>query len=158
DGAFTVDEARRILSSANDVGLGIRIHAEQLAHTGAARLAADLKCASADHLDHVTEDDAKALATQGVVGVLVPVASLYTRTGRWDHARRLRDGGVTLAIATDCNPGTAWCESMPYAMQLACLEMGLPVDVVVRAATLGGARALRLDDRGHLGIGARGDL
>jgi imidazolonepropionase len=70
----------------------------------------------------------------------------------------LRDAGVTLAIATDCNPGTAWCESMPYAVQLACLGMGLAVDEALRAATLGGANALRLGDRGHLGVGARGDL
>jgi imidazolonepropionase len=77
---------------------------------------------------------------------------------RWEHARTLRDAGCTLAIATDCNPGTAWCESMPYAMQLACLAMGLDVETTLRAATLGGAQALRRDDVGHLGVGARGDL
>jgi imidazolonepropionase len=98
------------------------------------------------------------MARAGVVAVLVPVTSLYTRSGRWDHARRLADAGCTLAVATDCNPGTSWCESMPYAMQLACLEMGLPVETVLRAATAGGAAALRRDDIGHLGTGARGDL
>jgi imidazolonepropionase len=77
---------------------------------------------------------------------------------RWDHARTLLDAGCTLAVATDCNPGTAWCESMPYAMQLACLAMGLHVETVLRAATLGGAAALRRTDVGHLGVGARGDL
>ena len=76
----------------------------------------------------------------------------------WGHGRTLLDAGCTLAVATDCNPGTAWTESMPYAMQLACLGMGLPVDLVLRAATLGGAKALRRDDVGHLAIGARGDL
>jgi imidazolonepropionase len=70
----------------------------------------------------------------------------------------LRDAGCTLAIATDCNPGTAWCESMPYAMQLACLAMGLDVETTLRAATLGGAAALRRTDIGNLGTGARGDL
>jgi imidazolonepropionase len=158
DGAFTVDEARLILTAAAGHGFGLRIHAEQVAHTGAAALAADLGCASADHLDHVTAADAAAMARAGVVAVLVPVTSLYTRSGRWDHARRLADAGCTLAVATDCNPGTSWCESMPYAMQLACLEMGLPVDTVLRAATAGGAAALRRDDIGHLGTGARGDL
>ena len=158
DGAFTVDEARRILTSARERGLGLRMHAEQLARTGGAQLAAELGCASADHLDHVTEDDARALAAAGVVATLVPVASLYSRSMRWHHARTLRDAGCTLAIATDCNPGTAWCESMPYAMQLACLAMGLDVETTLRAATLGGAAALRRTDIGNLGIGAKGDL
>jgi imidazolonepropionase len=158
DGAFTVEETRLILTAAAAAGLGGRIHAEQLTHTGAATLAAELRAASADHLDHVTEADARALAAAGTVAVVVPVCSLYTRSGRWGHAGLLRDAGCTLAIATDCNPGTAWCESMPYAMQLACLAMGLPADVVLRGATLGGARALRRDDVGHLSPGARADL
>lgn len=158
DGAFTVDEARRILVAARAVGLGLRVHAEQLSHSGAALLAAELGCASADHLDHVTEADAAALAAAGVVAVLVPVCSLYTRSGRWDHARVLRAAGAPLAVATDCNPGSAWCESMPYAMQLACLAMGLPPETVLRAGTLGGAAALGRDDLGHLGVGAKADL
>lgn len=158
DGAFTVEEARRILTAARDAGLGLRIHAEQLTRTGAARLAAELRCASADHLDHVDATDARALADAGVVAVLVPVVGLYSRTFHWGHARRLIDAGCTLAIATDCNPGTAWCESMPYAVQLASLAMGLPVAMALRAATLGGAQALRRSDVGHLSPGARGDL
>jgi imidazolonepropionase len=158
DGAFTAHEARRILVAARAAGLGLRMHAEQLAHTGAAAVAAELRCASADHLDHVSADDAAALAAAGVVAVLVPVCSLYTRSGRWDHAGLLRDAGCTLAVATDCNPGSAWCESMPYAMQIACLAMGLPAEVVLRAGTLGGAAALHRDDIGHLGVGARADL
>ena len=157
-GAFTVDETRLILTAARAAGLGLRMHAEQLSRTGAAMLAAELGCASADHLDHVTAEDAKALAAAGVTAVVVPVCSLYTRSQRWDHAARLRDAGCTLAIATDCNPGTAWSESMPYAMQLAALAMGLAPEAVLRAGTLGGAAALRRDDIGHLGIGARADL
>ena len=158
EGAFTVDEARRILTAARAAGLGLRIHAEQVAATGAARLAAELRCASADHLDHVTPADAAALAAAGVIAVLVPVVGLYSRSQRWDHAAILRKAGCTLAIATDCNPGTAWSESMPLAVQLACLAMGLPVDVALRAATVGGAAALGRDDVGHLGVGALGDL
>jgi imidazolonepropionase len=158
EGAFTVDEARQVLATARDAGFGLRMHAEQLSHTGAALLAAELGCASADHLDHVTTDDARALAGAGTVAVLVPVCSLYTRTQRYDHARVLRDAGCTLAVATDCNPGSAWSESMPYAMQLACLAMGLDPETVLRAGTLGGAAALRRDDVGHLGVGARADL
>jgi imidazolonepropionase len=158
DGAFTVEEARTILRAARGAGLGLRMHAEQLSHTGAALLAAELGCASADHLDHATSEDARAMAAAGVVAVLVPVTSLYTRSNRWSHARTLRGGGCTLAVATDCNPGTAWCESMPYAVQLACLGMGLAVDEALRAATFGGAAALRRPDVGHLDIGARADL
>ena len=158
EGAFTVDEARRILVAARAAGLGLRLHAEQLSHSGAALLAAELGCSSADHLDHVTEADAAALAAAGVVAVLVPVCSLYTRSGRWDHAQVLREAGAPLAVATDCNPGSAWCESMPYAMQLACLAMGLPPETVLRAGTLGGAAALGRDDLGHLGVGAKADL
>jgi imidazolonepropionase len=158
EGAFTVDDARRILTAARADGMGTRIHAEQLSHSGAALLAAEVGCASADHLDYVTPEDATALAVAGVVGVLVPVASLYTQSNRWSHAAVLRDAGVTLAVATDCNPGTAWCESMPYAIQLACLGMGLGIDEALQAATLGGAKALRRDDVGHLAGGAAGDL
>jgi imidazolonepropionase len=158
EGAFTVEEARRILTAGRTAGLGLRIHAEQLAHTGAAGLAAELGCASADHLDHVTADDARALAVAGVVTVVVPVVSLYTRSMQWSQGGTLLDAGCTIAVATDCNPGSAWTESMPYAMQLAALGMGLPVEVVLRAATLGGAAALRRDDIGHLGVGACGDL
>jgi imidazolonepropionase len=157
-GAFTVDEARRILTAAGEAGLGTRIHAEQLTHTGASALAAELGCASADHLDHVTDADASALAAAGVVAVLLPTVSLSARSLDPDHVARLRAAGVELALATDCNPGTSWCESMPYAIQLGCLLYGLDVGTAFAAATRGAARALRRDDVGHLTVGAWGDL
>jgi imidazolonepropionase len=157
-GVFTVEEARRVLSAARDHGLGLRLHAEEIARTGAAALAAEIGCASADHLEHVSPEDARAMAAAGVVGVLLPTVTLSLRSQAWGHAAILREAGVELALATDCNPGTSWCESMPYAVQLACLAMGLSVDEAFRAATLGAARSLRLDDVGHLGQGARGDL
>jgi imidazolonepropionase len=157
-GVFTVDEARHILTAAKDAGLGLRLHAEEIARTGAAGLAAELGCASADHLEHVSPEDAAAMAAAGVVGVLLPTVTLSLRSQAWGHAEVLRDAGVELALATDCNPGTSWCESMPYAIQLGCLAMGLSVAEAFRAATLGGAHALRRDDVGHLGAGALGDL
>ena len=157
-GAFSVEEARRILVRARQCGLGLRLHAEELGATGAARLAAELRCASAEHLEHVTSADARALAAAGVVGVLLPTVTLSLRSGAWGHAQVLREAGVELALATDCNPGTSWCESMPYAIQLGCLAMGLPVDEAFRAATLGAAHSLQRDDIGHLGTGARADL
>lgn len=156
--AFSLEETRRVLEAARAAGLGLRVHAEQTARTGGALLAAELGCASADHLEHVDAEAAAAMAAAGVVAVLVPVVSLATQSAAWEHARVLRAAGCTLALATDCNPGTAWCESMPYAIQLGCMAMGLSVDEAVRAATLGGAQALRRDDIGQLRPGSRGDL
>jgi len=157
-GVFTLDETRLIMEHAQNHGLGLRLHAEEIAHTGAAGLAAELGCASADHLEHVTVADAEKMAAAGVVGVLLPTVTLSLRTFEFGQVRRLREAGVQLALATDCNPGTSWCESMPYVVQLACLVYGLSVDEALRAATWGGAQALRRDDVGHLGVGARGDL
>jgi imidazolonepropionase len=88
----------------------------------------------------------------------VPLAGLQTRDTSGAHYRRLRAAGATIALATDCNPGTAWGESMPLAVQLACWLWGMPVEAALRAATLGGAAALRRTDVGHLAVGARGDL
>jgi imidazolonepropionase len=157
-GVFSVDQARRILTAAGDLGFGLRLHAEEIAPSGGAALAAELGCASADHLEHVTPEAAGAMAAAGVVGVLLPTVTLSLRSGAWGQAAVLRAAGVELALATDCNPGTSWCESMPYAIQLACLAQGLSVDEAFRAATLGSAHSLRLDDVGHLGVGAWGDL
>jgi imidazolonepropionase len=157
-GVFTVDEARRILTAARSHGLGLRLHAEEIARTGAAGLAAELGCASADHLEHVSAQDARAMAAAGVVAVLLPSVTLSLRSQAWGHAAVLREAGVELALATDCNPGTSWCESMPYAIQLACLAMGLSVAEAFCAATVGAAHSLRREDVGHLGVGAHGDL
>ena len=157
-GVFSVDQARRILVAARDIGFGLRLHAEEIAPSGGATLAAELGCASADHLEHVTPEAARAMAQAGVVGVLLPTVTLSLRSGAWGQAAVLRAAGVELALATDCNPGTSWCESMPYAIQLACLAQGLSVDEAFRAATLGAAHSLRRDDVGHLGVGAWGDI
>jgi imidazolonepropionase len=158
EGVFTLDETRDILQAAAALGMGLRLHAEEIAHTGAAGLAAELGCASADHLEHVSAQDAKAMAAAGVVGVLLPTVTLSLRTFAFDQVTVLKDAGVELALATDCNPGTSWCESMPYVVQLACLVYGLSVEEALRAATQGGAHSLRRSDVGHLTAGARGDL
>jgi imidazolonepropionase len=156
-GAFTVDDARRILEAARRHDLGVRVHAEQLTHTGAAFLAAEVGAASADHLDHVTREDADALRSAGVVATLLPAASFSMRAAQ-APGRMLWDSGVTVALATDCNPGTSNVESMPFVVALACLEMGLTPEEAVWAATLGGARSLRLEDRGAVKPGALADL
>ncbi len=156
-GAFTVPDARRILGVAARLGMGLRLHAEQLTHTGAASLAAELGAASADHLDHATPEDAAVMAAAGVVATLLPAASFSMRA-RHAPGRMLWDAGVTVAIATDCNPGTSNVESMPLVIALACLEMGLKAEEAVWAATRGGARSLRLEDRGRVAAGAVADL
>lgn len=157
-GALGVGEARRILLAARQVGLGLRLHADQIERIGATQLAAELGCASADHLDRVDEAGARALAAAGTVAVLVPTATLTMQTQVWGQARVLRSAGATVALATDCNPGTSWCESMPYVLQLGCLQLGLSVEEALRAATRHAAAALRRSDVGHLGVGAAADL
>jgi imidazolonepropionase len=157
EGAFSVAEARRILTAARGFGMAIRLHAEQLSHTGAAALAAEMGAQSADHLDHATPRDAEMLREAGVVAVLLPAVSLSMRTPQ-PPARMLWDAGVTVALATDCNPGTSYVESMPLVIALGCLEAGLTPEEAVWAATAGGAAALGMPDRGAVSEGARGDL
>lgn len=157
EGAFTVEEARRIFDAAAERDLGARVHAEQLGHSGGARLAAEIGAASADHLDHVTEADAAALAAADVAAVLVPGAS-YTLRSPQAPGPTLLDAGCLVALATDCNPGTSYFESMAPILSLAVVQMGLTVAEALEAATLGGAKSLGFDDRGQIATGARADL
>lgn len=157
DGVFTVDEARRIFARGEELGMGSRVHAEQLGHIGGAMLAAEIAAASADHLDHVTEADARALSAAGVVAVLVPGAS-YTLRSPQAPAPMLIEAGCTVALATDCNPGTSYFESMIPILSLGVVEMGLTVEQALAAATIGGARSLGLDDRGTVTPGQVADL
>ncbi len=155
--AFTVEEARRVCDAAYRAGLGFRIHADQTARIGAAALAAEVGAASADHLDHATDDDLERLAEAGTVAVLLPGVSFSMRTAPPD-CRRVWDSGVRVAIATDCNPGTAYVETMPFMISLAVIQGGMTPGEAVWAATRGGALALGLEDRGMIVPGAIGDL
>lgn len=158
EGAFTVAQARRVLTRASELGLGLKIHAEQLAHTGGALLAAELGCVSADHLERATADDCRALAVAGVTAVLLPGTS-YTLRMPYAPARALLDAGVEIALATDFNPGSSYCENLQMAVSLACQEGGLTPDEALRAATLGGAAAIgRRADLGSLEVGKACDL
>lgn len=157
NGAFTADEARRIFQAAADRGLPARVHAEQLTRSGGAALAAEIGAASADHLDHVNEADASDLAAAGVTAVLVPGAS-YTLRSPQAPGPMLIEHGVTVALATDCNPGTSYFESMGPVISLAVVQMGLTVDQALYAATRGGALSLGLDNHGVITPGAVGDL
>jgi len=156
-GTFSADEARRIFVAAQGLGMGARIHAEQLAHSGGAALAAEIGAVSADHLDHVTEEDATALADAGVVAVLVPGAS-YTMRSSQAPGPMLIDHGLTIALATDCNPGTSYFESMGPVISLAVVQMGLSTDQAIFAATRGGALALGMEAHGTITAGSAGDL
>lgn len=156
-GALSVADARRVLEAGRRHGLQPRLHAEELAHTGGAALAAEMNCASADHLVHATSADARALAEAGVVTVLLPATSFCLRSAYAD-ARMLLEAGCTVALATDCNPGTSYVTSMPFVVALACSQYGLTATEAVGAATRGGAQALRRDDIGALTEGRKGDL
>ncbi|GAA4218447.1 imidazolonepropionase [Streptosporangium album] len=156
-GAFDADQSREILFAGVKAGLMPRIHANQLGNGPGARIAAEVGAASADHCTHLTDDDVLALSSAGVVATLLPGAEFSTRSP-YPDARRLLDAGVTVALATDCNPGSSFTSSMPFCLALAVREMRMTPLEAIRAATHGGARALRRDDVGTLRVGARGDL
>lgn len=156
-GAFSVDEARTILERARAKGLALRLHANQLAHSGAIALAVDLDCASVDHCTFLEDSDIDLLSGSATVATLLPGAEFSTRSP-YPSARRLLDAGATLALATDCNPGSSYVTSMPFIITLAVREMAMTVDEALWAATKGGALALRRSDVGHLALGARADF
>jgi imidazolonepropionase len=156
DGAFDVDQCREVLSAGAARGLAVHVHANQLRHGGGVQLAAELGAASADHCTHLTDSDVAALRDAGVVAVLVPAAEFSTGSA-YAPAHRLVEAGVTVALASDCNPGTSFTTSLPFVIALACRQQGLRPLEALRAATLGGAAALRVD-AGHLRTGACADL
>ena len=156
-GAFDGDQARAVLTAGAEAGLGLRIHANQLAPGPGVRLAVELGAASADHCTHLSGADVDALAGGDTVATLLPGAEFSTRSP-YPDARRLLEAGVTVALATDCNPGSSYTSSMPFCLALAVREMRMSPAEALRAATQGGARALRRDDIGVLRPGARADL
>ena len=160
-GAFTVDEARRILMAGRDAGLGLRVHAGQLEADDGAALAVELGAASVDHGTFLTDADVALLADsartgEGTIATLLPLVEFSTRQP-YPDARRLIDAGVAVALASDCNPGSNYSSSMPLAVALAVRELGMTPLEALTAATRGGARALRRPGAGHLGVGALGD-
>ena len=157
--AFTIAEARRVLSAAQDRGLGVRVHADQLADDGTAALAAELGAASADHLEHASATGIEALARAGTCGVLLPAATFFLMQEAKSPGRKLVEAGVPVVVATDFNPGSCPTESMSAALWFACLTAGLTVDEAITAATLNAAHALgRAKQIGSLEPGKRADL
>lgn len=156
-GAFDVDQSRQILKAGIAQGLQPRIHANQLTHGGGVKLAVELDCASADHCTHLSEADIEALAGSNTVATLLPGAEFSTRAS-YPDAKRLLAAGVTVALATDCNPGSSYTTSMSFCMAVAIRDMGFSPEQALWSATLGGAKALRRTDVGALKVGMSADL
>ncbi len=160
--AFDETEARRVLQAGAAVGLGLRVHGNQLAPGPGVQLAVELAAASVDHCSHLTNADVDALAAasaghSATVATLLPGVEFSTRSP-YPDARRLLTAGVPIALATDCNPGTCNSSSMPFMIALAVREMGLSPAEALYAATAGSARSLRRDDVGRIAVGAHADL
>ncbi len=156
-GAFDADHARAILTVGQAAGLGVRVHANQLGPGPGVQLGVELGAASVDHCTHLSGVDVDVLAMSETVATLLPGAEFSTRSP-YPDARRLLDAGVTVALATDCNPGSSYTSSLPFCIALAVREMGMTPAEAVWAATAGGARALRRADAGVLRPGVPADL
>jgi imidazolonepropionase len=157
-GAFDEDQSRAVLEAARDKGLGLRVHGNQLGAGPGVRLAVELGAASVDHCTHLIPSDVDSLAGSDTVATLLPACDLSTRQPLPD-ARALLDAGATVALASNCNPGSSYTSSMAYCVSTAVLQLRMSVAEAVRAATWGGARALRVEDTvGILRPGARADL
>ncbi len=158
EGAFTVDQSRRILVAAREAGLGVKIHADEVHRLGGSALAAELRAFSAEHLLHAAESDIRAMADCGVVGVLLP-ATAYSLRKPFAPAREMVKAGLPVAVATDCNPGTSYTESMPFVFGLSVLGMGLSVPEALVASTLNGAHAIGMARKvGSLEAGKQADF
>jgi imidazolonepropionase len=156
-GAFDLVQTRRVLEAGIAQGLRPRLHANQIADLGAIALAVELDCASVDHCTHLSDSDIELLANSKTVATLLPGAEFSTRSA-YPDAKRLFAAGVTVALATDCNPGSSFTTSMPFCIAVAVRDMGFTIDQAVWSATRGGALALRDETRGTLRVGMRADF
>ena len=157
--AFSIAQARRILTAGRACGLVPRLHAEQLAHTGATRLAVELNAASADHLEKINRSDIRALAASSVVATLLPGCSFHLGLSRYAPARELLAAGAVVALATDFNPGTSPTLNMQMVLSLACTQMRMTPAEALAAATINPAYSLRRHDRiGSIEVGKYADL
>ncbi len=156
EGAFTEEQSRRVLEAGRDAGLGLRVHGNQLGPGPGARLAVEMGAASVDHCTFLEDADIDALAGSGTVATFLPATDFSTRMP-YPDARRAIDAGVSVALATNTNPGSSNTTSMSFCIALAVRDLGMTAEEALRAATLGGANALRRDDIGRLTPGARAD-
>ncbi len=156
-GAFDADQARAVLAAGRAVGLPGRLHANQLTQGPGVQLACELGLAAVDHCTYLSDADVDALAQSGTVATLLPGVEFSTRQP-WPDARRLLDAGVTVALASDCNPGSSYTSSVPFCLALAVRDMGMSPVEALWSATSGGAQALGRTDVGSLHVGRRADL
>ena len=155
-GAFDPEQSRAVLEAGRDAGLGLRVHGNQLGPGPGVQLAVELGAASVDHCTYLGDADIEALAGSETVATFLPATDFSTRQP-YPDARRAIDAGVSVAIATNTNPGSSNTTSMSFCIALAVRDLRMTVEEAIAAATLGGARALRRDDVGHLAPGARAD-
>jgi imidazolonepropionase len=155
---FSPAQTRRMFEAARALGLPVKLHADQLSDLGGAALAAEFDGLSADHIEYTSETGVQAMATHGTVAVLLPGAFHVLRETKLPPIDVLREHGVPMAVATDCNPGTAPLLSLRQAMQLACTHFRLTPEEALRGATVHAAKALGLHDRGLLRVGMRADF
>jgi len=158
DGAFSVDDGRRILSRAKELGLLPRVHAEQLSRQGGAQLACEVEALSASHLEHINFQDIQALSNHGVVAEVLPVAQEFLGMKTLAPARQMADAGVSIAIASDFNPGSAMCDDLLLAARLGVTRCGLSCEEALAGITSNAAKALGRTDIGALSVGSRADL
>ena len=156
-GAFDADQARAVLRAGIGAGLQARVHANQLGEGPGVQVACEMGAAAADHCTFLSDADVDALRDAGVVATLLPGVEFSTRSS-YPDARRLLAAGVTVALASDCNPGSCYSSSMPLCIALAVREMRMSPAEALWSATAGGAAALRRDDVGRISPGARADL
>jgi imidazolonepropionase len=157
-GAFTVDEARMLFERARALGLRVRVHADQITAGGGSELAADMAAASADHLDHISDEGIERMKAAGTIATLLPGVSLFLGESMPD-ARRLIDAGLPVAIATDMNPGSCMSENIQLMMSLATMQMRMTMEEVITAVTLNAAAALdRADRLGSIEVGKQADI
>lgn len=156
---YSIDDSRRVLSCAKDHGLKLKMHADEIEAIGGAELAAEMKCISADHLGAASDEGIMAMKEAGVIPVLLPATLFSLRAARYARGRYMIDQGLPVAIASDYNPGSCNCDSMPFTMSLACLQMGFSPTEALAAATINAAYALdRGDICGSLEPGKQADL
>jgi imidazolonepropionase len=156
---YSIAESRRVLQAARDHGLKLKMHADEIAAIGGAELAAELACVSADHLGAASNEGIQALKDAGVIPTLLPATLFSLAAKQYARGRHMIDSGLPVAIATDYNPGSCNCDSMPLTMSLACLQMGLSPIEALSAATINAACALGRQDRvGSLEVGKAADI
>ncbi|MDH3294966.1 MAG: imidazolonepropionase [Acidimicrobiia bacterium] len=156
-GAFNAEQSRAVLEAGREAGLGLRLHANQLGPGPGVQLGVELGCASVDHCTYLTDDDIEALAASSTVATYLPATDFSTRQP-YPDARRAIDAGVTVALASNCNPGSSYTSSMSFCIALAVRDMNMTIDEAITAATVGGATALRRADIGRLSVGGPAHL